>query len=301
MNISTPQPAINLNTSNVYTETARLDNQLREVIPKPAPSNATHTENKSLNDGEKSRSHLTDDNGTYDSTGQLQQNKVIAEEDEQRDQQSKGGSEEETSEQEQQDQEAEQQQIEELKARDREVRLHEQAHARVGGQYASSPTYEYQRGPDGNNYAVGGQVMIDVAEVPNNPKATIDKMQTVRAAALAPAEPSGADRAIAADATQKMASAQADLAQRVISGDEATESGSGLVGTYETRRLSEQDSSDNEIQTLERASLQTADDPYAVALPIEPDPEVQARALRISDFYQHVAVPTNNSNLYVSV
>ena len=129
MNIATPQPAINLNTSNVYTETARRDNQLREVIPKPAPSNESHTENKALNDGEKSRSHLNDDSGTYDSTGQLQQNKVIAEDDEQREQQSKGGSQEETSEQEQQNQEAEQQQIEELKTRDREVRLHEQAHA----------------------------------------------------------------------------------------------------------------------------------------------------------------------------
>lgn len=301
MNIATPQPAINVNSSNVYTETARRDNQLREVIPKPAPTNATHTENKVLNDGEKSRSHLTDDSGIYDSTGQLQQNKVIAEDDEQQEQQSKGGSEQEASEQEQQNQEAEQQQIEELKARDREVRLHEQAHARVGGQYAGSPTYEYQRGPDGNNYAVGGQVMIDVAEVPNDPKATIDKMQTVRAAALAPAEPSGADRAIAADATQKMASAQADLAQRAISGDEESESKRGSVGTYETRRLSEEDSSNNEIQTLERASLQSEGDPYAVALPIEPDPEIQARALRINDFYQHVAVPTNNSNLYVSV
>jgi hypothetical protein len=301
MNIATPQPAINLNTSNVYTETARRDNQLREVIPKPSPSNATHTENKALNDGDKSRSHLNDDGGTYDSTGQLQQNKVIAEDDEQGEQQSKGGSQEETSEQEKQNQEAEQQQVEELKARDREVRLHEQAHARVGGQYAGSPTYEYQRGPDGNNYAVGGQVMIDVAEVPNDPKATIDKMQTVRAAALAPAEPSGADRAIAADATQKMSSAQADLAQQVISGDEEAESESGSVGRYETRRLSEEDNSDNEIQTLERASLQSEGDPYAVALPIEPDPEIQARALRISDFYQHVAVPNTNSNLSVSV
>jgi hypothetical protein len=203
MNIVTPQPAMNLNTSNVYTETARRDNQLREVIPKPAPTNASHTENKTLNDGDKSRSHLADDGGTYDSAGQLQQNKVIAEDEEQQGQQQSKGSEEESSEQEQQNQEAEQQQVEELKARDREVRLHEQAHARVGGQYAGSPSYEYQRGPDGNNYAVGGQVMIDVAEVPNDPKATIDKMQTVRAAALAPAEPSGADRAIAADATQK--------------------------------------------------------------------------------------------------
>ena len=48
-------------------------------------------------------------------------------------------------------------------------------------------------------------------DIQGDPQATIDKMQTVRAAALAPAEPSGADSAIAADATQKLAAAQAEL------------------------------------------------------------------------------------------
>ena len=38
-------------------------------------------------------------------------------------------------------------------------------------------------------------------------------MQQVQAAALAPAEPSSADRAIAADATQKISVAQAELSK----------------------------------------------------------------------------------------
>ena len=300
MNIVTPQPAINLNTSNVYTETARRDNQLREVIPKPAPLPASSTENKPLNEGDKSKFQATDNADTYDSSGRLDENKTIAEDEERNDQQqSRSGKDEEPSEQEQRAEEAEQQQLTDLKARDREVRLHEQAHARVGGQYAGSPTYEYQRGPDGNNYAVGGQVMIDVAEVPNDPKATIDKMQTVRAAALAPAEPSGADRAIAADATQKMAAAQADLAQQAISGRDEKRPNDNSVSTYETRRLSEQESSDNELQTLEKASLQN--DPYAVALPIDADPEIQARALRISNFYDHIATPSSLGQISLSV
>lgn len=306
MNIVTPQPAMNLNTGNVYTETARRDNQLREVIPKPAPTNASFTENKALSDGDKNKSPSLDDSGLYDSTGQLQQNKVIAEDGDQEgnpEQQSKEGNAEsgdQPSEQEKQQQLVEQQQIDELKARDREVRLHEQAHARVGGQYAGSPSYEYQRGPDGNNYAVGGEVMIDVAEVPGDPKATIDKMQTVRAAALAPAEPSGADRAIAADATQKMASAQADLAKQMISGE--SKSDKGGVASYETRRLSDEEQGNgNELQTLERASLESEGDPFAMALPIEPDPEIQARALRINDFYQHVATPDTASAISLQV
>ncbi|MEL7393699.1 MAG: putative metalloprotease CJM1_0395 family protein, partial [Pseudomonadota bacterium] len=44
--------------------------------------------------------------------------------------------------------EEEQAQVDELKARDREVRAHEQAHAAVGGQYAGAPSYTFQTGPD---------------------------------------------------------------------------------------------------------------------------------------------------------
>ena len=67
----------------------------------------------------------------------------------------------------------------ELKARDREVRAHEQAHATVGGRYAGAPIYSYERGPDGVMYAVGGKVNIDAAPVANDPQATIEKMQIV--------------------------------------------------------------------------------------------------------------------------
>jgi hypothetical protein len=67
-------------------------------------------------------------------------------------------------------------------------------------------------------------VPIDVAAIPNDPQQTIEKMQQVRAAALAPQEPSGADRAIAAEATQQIAEAQAELsaqqASLVIATDE---------------------------------------------------------------------------------
>ncbi len=105
----------------------------------------------------------------------------------------------------------EQEVVNELKARDREVRNHEQAHARVGGQYASSPTYSYQTGPDGRQYAIGGAVQIDVSPIEGDPAATIDKMETVKAAALAPAEPSAADRQVASLADALRVQAVADL------------------------------------------------------------------------------------------
>lgn len=108
--------------------------------------------------------------------------------------------------------EAEQQQVAELKARDQEVRTHEQAHAAIGGQYAGSPSYTYEQGPDGARYAVEGEVPIDVSPVANDPQATIQKMQQVYQAALAPAEPSSTDRKVAAEAQSTIAKATAELA-----------------------------------------------------------------------------------------
>ncbi|MFC4258313.1 putative metalloprotease CJM1_0395 family protein [Marinobacter lacisalsi] len=107
--------------------------------------------------------------------------------------------------------EAQLKELRDLKARDREVRAHEQAHQAVGGQHAGAVSYTYQRGPDGNQYAVGGEVSIDLSPVQGDPQATIEKMRTVRAAAMAPAEPSGQDRAVAAQAMQLMLQAQSEL------------------------------------------------------------------------------------------
>lgn len=125
--------------------------------------------------------------------------------------------------------EAQLKELQELKARDREVRAHEQAHQAVGGQYAGSISYTYERGPDGNQYAVGGEVSISTSPVQGDPQATVEKMRTVRAAALAPAEPSGQDRAVAAEAMQLMLQAQVELASEGReSGGAAPDRDSGL-------------------------------------------------------------------------
>lgn len=86
-----------------------------------------------------------------------------------------------------------------LKAIDAKVRAHERAHAAVGGQYAGAPSYSYTRGPDGQMYATSGEVSIDIS-AENDPEATLQKAAQVAAAALAPADPSGQDRAVAAAA-----------------------------------------------------------------------------------------------------
>lgn len=119
----------------------------------------------------------------------------------------------------------EQAEIRELAARDREVRMHEQAHAALGGRHAGAPRYEYQRGPDGVSYAVSGEVPIDTSKVPNDPRATIEKAQQIRRAAFAPQEPSDTDRRVAAEAARMENEARAELrreqAEQVRGGDEA--------------------------------------------------------------------------------
>ncbi len=105
----------------------------------------------------------------------------------------------------------EKKQVADLKKRDREVKAHEAAHMAAGGGYVrGGASYSYQAGPDGKRYAVGGEVSIDTS-AEDDPNATIRKMQTVRSAALAPANPSGQDRSVAAAASAMEAKARQEL------------------------------------------------------------------------------------------
>lgn len=111
-----------------------------------------------------------------------------------------------------QQEQAVQQVLSQLRARDQEVRTHEQAHLSAAGQYATSGIkYSYQTGPDGQRYAVGGSVGIDTSPVAGDPEATLQKARVVQRAALAPAEPSGQDMKVAAQASQMMMQAQAEI------------------------------------------------------------------------------------------
>ncbi len=110
--------------------------------------------------------------------------------------------------------ESEEKQVRELKKRDAEVKAHEQAHATVGGSYASAPSYEYTVGPDGKRYATSGEVQIDASPVRDNPEATIRKMDIVIRAALAPAEPSSQDLQVAKQAQATRAQAQSELLKK---------------------------------------------------------------------------------------
>jgi len=103
-----------------------------------------------------------------------------------------------------------------LKARDAAVRAHEAAHmAAAGGLAKGGATFTYQKGPDGQNYAVGGEVSIDTSVSSDNPTANLAKARQIRAAALAPADPSPQDQKVAAQATQMESQAASAMAKKV--------------------------------------------------------------------------------------
>jgi len=281
MNIVTTFPTINLNTANVHTETARRDNQNRELVQATVKPQASAAEPKLAGDSDKAKQPgqsvsenqevLLSEEATNkkieedkENESQKEQQQSKQQEDKEEQQQSKQKETEQT----------ELEQVKQLKSRDTEVRNHEHAHAAVGGQYAGSPSYEYQRGPDGSNYAVGGEVSIDVAVIANDPQATINKMQQVQAAALAPAEPSGADRAIAADAAQKIATAQAELSKENSTIDEDTDKEEKLA------------SDDKSLKEDSEKTVNEEEDLLA-----QREPSINQRAARIADFYQAATSP----------
>ena len=88
--------------------------------------------------------------------------------------------------------------LEKFKTKDAEVKSHEQAHATIG--HTTSPiSYNFQEGPDGKIYAVGGSVKLDTS-IPDDPKAAAFKLDLLQKAASAPAETSSADNMIASQA-----------------------------------------------------------------------------------------------------
>jgi hypothetical protein len=104
--------------------------------------------------------------------------------------------------------------VTELAQTDRKVRQHEQMHmAAGGGLITSGPSYEYESGPDGQRYAVAGEVGIDTSRA-STPEATVQKAARIRAAALAPADPSAQDRHVAAVASQMQMEALQEIARQ---------------------------------------------------------------------------------------
>jgi hypothetical protein len=131
------------------------------------------------------------------------------------------------------EQKARDEEIARLKKRDQEVRAHEQAHVAAGGRYVKGgASYSYSTGPDGRRYATGGEVSIDTSPG-RTPEETIQKAQAIRAAALAPAQPSGQDLSVASAASSMEAAARAQLAQSSFGKSESSMASAMAADAYE--------------------------------------------------------------------
>jgi hypothetical protein len=138
--------------------------------------------------------------------------------------------------------------IQKLKMRDREVRAHEAAHVAAGGSLVrSGAQFTMRRGPDGVMYAIGGEVSIDTSPA-STPEATLSKAEQIRRAALAPAEPSGPDRAVAAKAAQMAAKARMEIAHQQRAGaDPEAQQANGISQYLQISSLAEETSIDDVI------------------------------------------------------
>ncbi|MCB4434652.1 hypothetical protein LHL20_00180 [Alteromonas sp. McT4-15] len=223
MNIVTPiLNAIAYPTANINTESARRDNVQRETIPQTSDAEQGASQKGLGSEADKAKSPgqppapVTYERPQVQTELQAAFQNVFGQDKDNAQDESAGKqdaqSEQQARQREQQQEQQDTQEIEQLKARDQEVRTHEQAHAATGGQYAGSPQYEYTTGPDNKRYVTDGEVSIDISEA-QNPEQTLRKMQQVRAAALAPAQPSSQDLKVAAEAAQKAFEARSDIAE----------------------------------------------------------------------------------------
>ncbi len=104
--------------------------------------------------------------------------------------------------------------IQKMKQRDSHVRAHEAAHLAAAGKLATGGAqYTYQKGPDGQQYASGGEVSIAVSEG-DTPEERLQSAEQARRAALAPSDPSPQDRSVASEATSNAMQAQRDIAEK---------------------------------------------------------------------------------------
>ena len=171
----------------------------------------------------------------------------------------------------------ERRQIQEFAVRDRQVRNHERAHAAAGGQYAGLPRYTFERGPDGINYAVGGEVSISSGPVAGDPAATIQKAQVVRRAALAPSEPSAQDRIVAAQASQ--VESQARLELRKIESQVRSDESEAIEVSIDDRQVDALSAS--QTVAANNLSLPAIAPPFSLQDSI--DANLESRIQRLSD------------------
>lgn len=234
MNIAPSYPNLVPLAQQPATEAARRDNVQRERIPQPAESASGKTDNRFDSSADTPQRYISNTQSsaadTYsvasvknnsaknstETTLPTSETVTAASEQSRRNGQTSSQGDDASSEEEKKKAQQEEKVVQDLKKRDAEVRTHEQAHKTAGGQYAGSPAFEMTKGPDGQSYATGGHVNIDISAIPDDPQATLNKMMQIKSAALAPAEPSAQDLKVAAKADMVAAAARSELSQSTV-------------------------------------------------------------------------------------
>ena len=305
MNITPQVPNLSIPTVlNPHTESLRRENNQREIITPPTPTNPSAAEKGVASDRERSRTPAQNnaniDFASISEQAELANTSISEQNQEEKDQNDARESQDLTKESEDRTnsvdeeeqtraQELEQSRvISQLKSRDQEVRAHEAAHAAVGGAFTGSPNFSYEQGPDGKRYAVGGEVSVDLSSVKGDPSATIAKMQKVHAAALAPVHPSIQDTRVASTATQMILQAQSELLTELGNELDANKAQS-VVQTSENSSISQDAEDDNQASSSQAFDVlinRTLDNQDKIA-PSQ-SAEVVQRSLRIESFYSGI-------------
>ena len=306
MNITPQVPNLSIPTVlNPHTESLRRENNQREIITQPAAISQSAAEKGVASDKERGRTPAQNnadiDFASISEQAELANTKISDQAENQNGQEASDSEDSKNPSQENEDRttsvdgedqtkaEALEQArvVSQLKRRDEEVRSHEAAHASVGGLHTGSPSYSYERGPDGKRYAVAGEVSVDLSPVAGDARATIAKMQKVHAAALAPVDPSLQDTRVASAAAQTILEAQSDLLTE-LSSERSENEAKETTQQSKKASLSAGVDSDrkNSAETFDVLINKTLKDQENIASS-QPEVIVQ-RALRIESFYADI-------------
>jgi hypothetical protein len=307
MNITPQTHTLSIPTAvNPQTDNLRRENNLREVIAKPAAASQSAAEKGVASDKERGRTPAQNnesvdfenirkqaelDAKTINSEGDSQNNaedqssaqKFLAQETNtepnvEAEQPSDGSPTANSPEA-----FAEQKIINELQLRDQEVRSHELAHASVGGASTGAPSYTFEVGPDGKKYAIGGEVSVDLSRIDGKPRATIAKMQKVHAAALAPANPSIQDTRVAASASKIILQAQSELSAISLDDPAKAKELNVLIKPNDVFAKEDKNKPQEDFDTLVNRTLESQE-----TITPSRDISIDERALRIENFYSGI-------------
>ena len=127
----------------------------------------------------------------------------------------------------------------------------------AGGGLTSPASYTYEQGPDNKMYAVAGEVGISTSEG-NTPQESLNKAQTIRRAALAPADPSPQDLKVAAQAASMEMSARAQIMQEKMAQNSQNPNNSNETSAGNSTVNSNTNSAENSTENSTRNSAENS-------------------------------------------